>query len=60
MCELVTELSGSDSSAHFRHGADDWVSLAAGVHPYEVGEDHSFYMNPAHCRYFGQDGQRVA
>ena len=31
-----------------------------GVHPYQVGEDHSFYMNPAHCRYFGQDGKRVA
>jgi glycerol transport system ATP-binding protein len=30
---IVTELSGSDSSAHFRHGSDDWVSLAAGVHP---------------------------
>lgn len=57
---IVTELSGSDSSAHFQHGDDAWVSLAAGVHPYQVGEDHSFYMNPAHCRYFGQDGKRVA
>ncbi len=57
---IVTELSGSDSSAHFQHGDDAWVSLAAGVHPYRVGEDHTFYMNPAHCRYFGQDGKRVA
>ncbi|WP_170368277.1 ABC transporter ATP-binding protein [Ruegeria arenilitoris] len=57
---IVTELSGSDSSAHFQHGEDAWVSLAAGVHPYQVGEDHTFYMNPAHCRYFGQDGKRVA
>ncbi len=57
---IVTELSGSDSSAHFQHGDDAWVSLAAGVHPYRVGEDHSFYMNPAHCRYFRQDGKRVA
>lgn len=56
---IVTELSGSDSSAHFQHGDDAWVSLATGVHPYQVGEDHSFYMNPAHCRYFGQDGKRV-
>ncbi len=57
---IVTELSGSDSSAHFQHGDDAWVSLASGVHPYQVGEDHSFYMNPAHCRYFGQDGKRIA
>lgn len=57
---IVTELSGSDSSAHFQHGDDAWVSLAAGVHPYQVGADHNFYMNPAHCRYFGQDGKRVA
>ena len=56
---LVTELSGSDSSAHFRLGDDAWVSLAAGVHPYRVGEDHVFFMDPAHCRYFGTDGRRV-
>ena len=57
---LVTELSGSDSSAHFRLGEDAWVSLAAGVHPYQVGEDHVFYLDPSHCRYFGADGKRVA
>ena len=57
---LVTEISGSDSSAHFRLGAQDWVSLAAGVHPYEVGESHTFYMDPSHCRYFAADGARVA
>ncbi len=57
---VVTELSGSDSSAHFRMGGVDWVSLASGVHPYEVGEDHTFYMDPSHCRYFGEDGARVA
>ena len=57
---LVTELSGSDSSAHFRMTGADWVSLASGVHPYRVGEDHTFYMNPVHCRYFGEDGNRVA
>ncbi|MEL7105650.1 MAG: ABC transporter ATP-binding protein [Pseudomonadota bacterium] len=57
---IVTELSGSDSSAHFRMGGVDWVSLASGVHPYQVGEDHTFYMDPGHCRYFGADGQRVA
>ena len=57
---LVTELSGSESSAHFRLGSVDWVSLAAGVHPYQVGEDHTFYMDPSHCRFFDPDGKRVA
>ena len=57
---VVTELSGSESSAHFQHGDDAWVSLASGVHPYQVGEDRSFYMNPAKCRYFDHDGKRVA
>ncbi|MEM9639116.1 MAG: ABC transporter ATP-binding protein [Pseudomonadota bacterium] len=57
---IVTELSGSESSAHFELGGEAWVSLASGVHPYEVGEDHTFFMNPVHCRYFAQDGKRVA
>ena len=57
---LVTELSGSDSSAHFRLGDVDWVSLSSGVHPYKVGETHTFFMDPSHCRYFGADGRRVA
>jgi glycerol transport system ATP-binding protein len=57
---LVTELSGSESSAHFRLGADVWVSLAPGVHPYSVGTDHRFYMDPTHCFYFAPDGAFVA
>lgn len=57
---LVTELSGSESSAHFRVGSDTWVSLAPGVHPFEVGEEHDFYLNPAHCFYFAPDGALAA
>ena len=56
---LVTELSGSESSAHFRMGSNAWVSLAHGIHPYKVGEDHAFYMDPADCFYFHTDGQRA-
>ncbi|MGB3316638.1 MAG: ABC transporter ATP-binding protein [Albidovulum sp.] len=52
----ITELSGSESTAHFRMGSDIWVSLASGVHPYRVGEDHQFFMDPAHCFYFAPDG----
>ncbi|WP_299655764.1 ABC transporter ATP-binding protein [uncultured Tateyamaria sp.] len=57
---LVTELSGSESSAHFQLGDDGWVSLAHGVHPYEVGEAHEFYMDASHAFYFTQDGKLVA
>ncbi|MGB7271451.1 MAG: ABC transporter ATP-binding protein [Albidovulum sp.] len=57
---LITELSGSESSAHFLIGADTWVSLAPGVHPYRIGEDHRFYMDVSQCFYFAPDGALVA
>ena len=57
---LVTELSGSESSAHFRLGEQNWVSLAHGVHPYRIGSDHQFYMDVEQCFYFAPDGQLVA
>lgn len=57
---LVTELSGSESSAHFRMGDVTWVSLAPGVHPYQVGQDHHFYMDTAQAFYFAPDGALVA
>lgn len=56
---LVTELSGSESSAHFQMGEDVWVSLAHGVHPYEVGEDRQFFMDPGNAFYFSPDGRRA-
>ena len=57
---LVTELSGSESSAHFAMGEDGWVSLAHGVHPYRVGEDHAFFMDTSKAFYFAPDGRLVA
>ncbi|NNE87903.1 MAG: ABC transporter ATP-binding protein [Silicimonas sp.] len=57
---LVTELSGSESSAHFQMGDDGWVSLAHGVHPYKVGADHQFFMDPSKAFYFTSDGRRAA
>ncbi|MGB7244332.1 MAG: ABC transporter ATP-binding protein [Sulfitobacter sp.] len=56
---LVTELSGSDSSAHFQMHDAAWVSLAHGVHPYQVGEAHPFFLDPSACFYFAADGTRV-
>lgn len=57
---LVTELSGSESSAHFRMLAGDWVSLSHGVHPFEIGESHPFYLDPTACFYFPQTGAALA
>ncbi len=56
---LVTELSGSESSAHFQMPSADWVSLAHGVHPYEIGADHQFYLDPSAVFYFAPDGSPV-
>jgi len=56
----VTELSGSESSAHFRMGEDGWVSLAHGVHAYEIGKEHQFFMDVSQCFYFAPDGRHVA
>ncbi|MCP4819479.1 MAG: ABC transporter ATP-binding protein, partial [Shimia sp.] len=52
--------SGSESSAHFDMGQGSWVSLSHGVHPYEVGEAHDFFLDPSACLYFTPDGQRAA
>lgn len=57
---LVTELSGSESSAHFALGDINWVSLSHGTHPYEVGEDHEFHLDPSQCLYFAPDGSLAA
>ncbi len=57
---LVTELSGSESSAHFEMGDHTWVSLAHGTHPYQIGETRKFFMDPAQCFYFAPDGAFVA
>jgi len=56
----ITELSGSESVAHFALGDRSWVSLASGVHPYRVGETHVFHMTPGRCLYFGADGALAA
>ncbi|MDJ0628287.1 MAG: ABC transporter ATP-binding protein [Rhodobacter sp.] len=56
----ITELSGSESVAHFRIGGQTWVSLAPGVHPYRVGDYHEFHMIPGQCFYFGADGTLAA
>ena len=57
---LLTELSGSESVAHFRFGDQTWVSQSHGVHPYRLGEAHTFYLDPSAHLYFDPDGNLVA
>ena len=56
----ITELSGSESVAHFAISDTVWVSLSAGAHPFKVGETHEFFLDPTHCYYFDLSGQLVA
>jgi glycerol transport system ATP-binding protein len=56
----ITELSGSESVAHFAVGEQVWVAQSKGVHPYRVGETHAFYLDVRRGLYFDADGRRVA
>jgi glycerol transport system ATP-binding protein len=56
----ITELSGSESVAHFAAGGRTWVAQSPGAHPYEVGETRDFFLDVDHALYFGADGRRVA
>jgi glycerol transport system ATP-binding protein len=57
---LLTELSGSESVAHFRFGDRTWVSQSHGVHAYSLGEPHTFWLDPSGHLYFDGDGNLVA
>ena len=56
----ITELTGSQSSAHFDFADQSWVSLSQGVHPYGIGENHAFYMDASKCFLFTPDGELAA
>ncbi|SFB73077.1 ABC transporter ATP-binding protein [Tropicimonas isoalkanivorans] len=56
----ITELSGSESVAHFDIADRVWVSQSAGVQQFQVGEPHEFHMVPTHCFYFAEDGKLAA
>ena len=56
----IAELSGSDSTIHFRHGPLSWVSQSHGVHAIEINKTIRFFMEVRHCMYFGADGKLIA
>lgn len=55
----ITEISGSESVAHFQLGERSWVSQSHGVHPFQVGERHEFFLNVDQCLYFGTDDELI-
>jgi len=56
----VTEITGSESFLHLRHGAEKWVGLVHGVQDLAPGTAVNVYLNPAHIYLFDADGALVA
>jgi len=57
---LVTELSGSESVAHFDLNGKTWISLSRGVHANKVNAIGEFYLDVEHCLFFDLNDQRIA
>lgn len=55
----VTELSGSESIAHFDMGQGTWVAQSSGVHAYDVGERHDFHIDTRGAIFFDERGHLV-
>lgn len=57
---LVTELSGSESVAHFNLDDQTWISQSHGVHANEVGAVSTFHIDVDRCLFFDLDDKRIA
>ena len=55
----ITELSGSESSAHFSFAGNKWVAQSQGVHPFQPNSFQRFYLDPSACLFFTPAGERV-
>ncbi len=55
----VTELSGSESTIHFKLDEYSWVSQTSGIHPYDLNTTTSFYLQTDRCLYFNANEQLV-
>jgi len=56
---LVTELSGSESVVHFEVDEGTWVSQSHGIHPFNVGESATLYIDTRQCLYFDQEDRLI-
>ncbi|NQV46623.1 MAG: ABC transporter ATP-binding protein [Rhodospirillaceae bacterium] len=57
---LVTELSGSESVAHFVMDDQTWISQSHGVHANKVGAVAQYYIDIDRCLFFDLDNKRIA
>jgi glycerol transport system ATP-binding protein len=57
---LVAEISGSESTVHFDLHGHPWVSLAHGVHAFDVGQTARFHIDIDHSMLFSTEGELVA
>ena len=56
----VAEISGSESTVHFDLHGHPWVSLAHGVHTFDVGQTARFHIDVDHSMLFSVEGELVA
>ncbi|NEX47721.1 ABC transporter ATP-binding protein [Pseudotabrizicola algicola] len=60
-CTLgVTEITGSETFLHLRHGGDKWVGLVHGVHDLADGTEVTVWLDPAHVYFFDAEGRLAA
>ena len=53
---MVSEISGSASTARIDIADSFWVTQSSGVHEYPLGESKTFYADLQKCYYFNADG----
>jgi len=53
---VSTDITGSETFVHFRHGALRWVALVHGVQAFEPGSSVTVYVEPADVMQFAGDG----
>jgi glycerol transport system ATP-binding protein len=56
----VTEITGSESYIHLRHGDSRWVMLTRGVHPLDPGARVEAHLDTRHIMVFDATGAAVA
>ncbi len=60
-CTLIaSEITGSETFFHVRHGADAWVGLVEGVHEMTAGAPLTVWLDPAHVYLFDGEERLVA
>jgi glycerol transport system ATP-binding protein len=57
---LLTEITGSESFVHVRHGDASWVSVLGGIHEYDPGSAVEASLDPRDVFVFDSAGRLVA